>query len=73
MGTYEQSADADLAERFAPLAQALTEHEQTILDELNGAQGNPVDTGGYYFADRSVLDEAMRPSPTFNRIIDEAR
>ena len=69
----EQSADADLAERFAPLAQALTEHEQTILDELNGAQGNPVDTGGYYFADRSVLDEAMRPSPTFNRIIDEAR
>jgi isocitrate dehydrogenase len=69
----EQTADADLAERFAPLAQALAENEQTILDELNGAQGDPVDTGGYYFADRSVLDEAMRPSPTFNRIIDEAR
>ncbi|MCO8126567.1 NADP-dependent isocitrate dehydrogenase [Acidimicrobiia bacterium EGI L10123] len=69
----EQTADADLAERFAPLAQALAEHEQTILDELNGAQGSPVDTGGYYFADRSVLDEAMRPSPTLNRIIDEAR
>ena len=69
----EQTADADLAARFAPLAQALAEHEQTILDELNGAQGSPVDTGGYYFADRAVLDEAMRPSPTFNRIIDEAR
>ena len=41
--------------------------------ELNGAQGSPVDTGGYYFADRSVLDQAMRPSPTFNRIIDDAR
>jgi isocitrate dehydrogenase len=69
----EQTADADLAARFAPLAQALAENEQTILDELNGAQGRPVDTGGYYFADRSVLDEAMRPSPTFNRIIDQAR
>ena len=69
----EQSTDADLAARFAPLAQALAEHEQTILDELNGAQGSPVDTGGYYFADRAVLDEAMRPSPTLNRLIDEAR
>ncbi len=69
----EQTADPDLAERFAPLAQALSEQEQTILDELNGAQGHPVDTGGYYFADRSRLDEAMRPSATFNRIIDAAR
>jgi isocitrate dehydrogenase len=69
----EQTADPDLAERFAPLAQALSEQEQTILDELNGAQGHPVDTGGYYFADRSRLDDAMRPSATFNRIIDQAR
>ncbi len=69
----EQTADADLAERFAPLAQALADEEQTILDELNGAQGSPVDTGGYYFADRDRLDEAMRPSATFNRIIDAAR
>jgi len=69
----EQTADADLAERFAPLAQALAEEERTIVDELNGAQGGPVDTGGYYFADRAVLDEAMRPSPTFNRLIDAAR
>jgi isocitrate dehydrogenase len=69
----EQTADPDLAERFAPLAQALSENEQTILDELNGVQGHPVDTGGYYFADRSRLDEAMRPSATFNRIIDQAR
>jgi isocitrate dehydrogenase len=69
----EQTADADLAARFAPLAEALAENEQTILDELNGAQGVAVDTGGYYFADRSRLDEAMRPSATFNRIIDTAR
>ena len=69
----EQTADAELADRFGPLAQALAEDEQTILDELNGAQGVPVDIGGYYFADRSRLDEAMRPSPTFNRLIDGAR
>jgi isocitrate dehydrogenase len=69
----EQAADAELAARFAPLAEALAQNETAILDELNGAQGDPVDTGGYYFADRSRLDEAMRPSATFNQLLDASR
>ena len=69
----EQTADAALAEHFAPLAQLLAEQEQTIVDELNSVQGQPVDIGGYYFADRARLDEAMRPSATFNAALDTAR
>jgi isocitrate dehydrogenase len=69
----EQSADPELTERFAPLAQALSEQEQAIVDELNGAQGQAVDMGGYYFADRARLDELMRPSSTLNATLDSAR
>jgi len=61
-----QDEDAGLKAKFAPLAKALAENEQKIVGELNGAQGKPVDIGGYY---RPALDKvaaAMRPSATFN-------
>jgi isocitrate dehydrogenase len=61
-----QNADADLKATFTPLAEALTRDEAKILAELNGAQGQPVDIGGYYKPDLTKLAAAMRPSPTFN-------
>ncbi len=64
-----QDADADLKAKFTPLAQALTEQEQTIVQELNAAQGSPVDMGGYYQPDTAKLDAAMRPSATFNKAL----
>ncbi len=54
----------------ADLAATLTEHEEQILSELNGVQGESVDLGGYYFVDRDKADEVMRPSQTFNEAID---
>ncbi len=65
-----QSADSELAERFAPVAQALRDGESTINDELIGAQGQPVDLGGYYRPDPAKVAAAMRPSATLNGIID---
>ena len=65
-----QTADAELAAIFAPVAQALTENEEKIVAELNGVQGSPVDIGGYYHPDLEKVAEVMRPSETFNRIID---
>ncbi len=59
----------DLADTFAPLAQRLAEQEQTIVDELNAVQGQPVDLDGYYFWDRARADAAMRPSATFNEAL----
>ena len=65
-----QDADKDLQARFAPVAQRLTDTEQTIVDELIGAQGQPADPGGYYRPDRELLAKIMRPSATLNAVID---
>ncbi len=68
----EQSEDAALKERFAPLAKALNENHDKILSELVEIQGQPVDMGGYYHPDAAKLDEAMRPSATLNAILESA-
>ena len=65
-----QTTDADLAAKFAPLAEALAANEDTIVTELNDAQDQPMDIGGYFFPDEDLARAAMRPSPTLNGIID---
>lgn len=62
----EQTKDADLKERFTELAKVLTENETKIVDELNGAQGEPMNVGGYYRPDHQKASDAMRPSATLN-------
>ncbi|GAB5560009.1 MAG: NADP-dependent isocitrate dehydrogenase [Synoicihabitans sp.] len=66
----KQTEDADLQSQFANVAQKLSESEATIVAELNGVQGNPVDVGGYYQPDEPRATAAMRPSAAFNAIID---
>jgi isocitrate dehydrogenase len=65
-----QTADPELAALFAPVADALSSNEATIVAELDGVQGEPVDIGGYYFPDPAKVSAAMRPSRTLNGIID---
>jgi len=65
-----QSDDKELAERFASVAKALADNEAKIVEELNAAQGSPVDTGGYFKPDFAKTSKAMRPSATLNAIID---
>ncbi len=65
----EQSKDQELQVRFRDIADQLAEKESTIVDELNAAQGQSVDIGGYYHPDPAKVDEAMRPSATFNVIL----
>ncbi|MCS3747704.1 isocitrate dehydrogenase [Xanthomonas arboricola] len=64
-----QTEDTALQAKFAPLAKALTENEAAIVAELNGAQGKPVEIGGYYHPDLAKVSEAMRPSKTFNDVL----
>lgn len=66
----EQTADADLAAEFAPIAKQLEEKEAQIVAELNGAQGKPADLGGYYAPEFAKASQLMRPSETFNAVID---
>jgi isocitrate dehydrogenase len=67
-----QSNDAELQKVFTPVAAELTACETQIVDELAAVQGRPVDLGGYYHPDDTKATAALRPSATFNRIIDAA-
>jgi len=68
----EQSADAELQAYFTPLAQALADKEETIVEELNSVQGQSVDIGGYFMADKEKTKAVMRPSATFNAVLAAA-
>jgi isocitrate dehydrogenase len=65
-----QTEDKGLRERFTTLAQVLADSEEKIIGELDAAQGHPVDLGGYYHPDPEKLSQAMRPSATFNGLLD---
>jgi len=65
-----QNKDISLQARFAKVAKELEENEARIVEELLTAQGEPVDIGGYYLPDPEKAVKAMRPSATFNAIID---
>ena len=65
-----QRENTGLAVAFAPVATALAEAEETITSELLAVQGSPVDIGGHYLPDETLASAVMRPSPTFNAIID---
>jgi isocitrate dehydrogenase len=65
-----QTKDAELQARFAKVAKAMRENEAKINAELIGAQGKPMDIGGYYLPEFAKASAAMRPSATLNAIID---
>ena len=68
-----QTEDAELKAHFAPLAKALAENEQKIVEELKAVQGKAVDIGGYYYPDPAKTEAVMRPSATLNAIVEAAR
>jgi isocitrate dehydrogenase len=68
----KQAKDAALAAHFAPIAAEMTSGEAKIVGELNGAQGKPIDIGGYYHPCEKKTATAMRPSTTLNAIVANA-
>ncbi|MFC1706227.1 NADP-dependent isocitrate dehydrogenase [Planctomycetota bacterium] len=65
-----QDKDAAVKARFTKVAADLEASEAKITEELLAAQGEPVDLGGYYLPDLATAEKVMRPSATFNAIID---
>ena len=65
-----QNDDAELKRIFTPVAAELSQNEDKIVAELLDVQGKPADIGGYYHPDDAKAAAAMRPSATFNCIID---
>ena len=66
----KQTQDSELQARFATVSQELAGNEEKIVQELNDAQGQPVDIGGYYHPNDEMVSKAMRPSATLNAILD---
>jgi isocitrate dehydrogenase len=66
-----QNKDADLKKRFTSIAKTLEEKLDTIFKELNSSKGQAKDIGGYYRPDPKKVDAAMRPSTTFNEILNQ--
>jgi isocitrate dehydrogenase len=65
-----QDKNRELQAKFGKLAQQLSEHETAILAELNGAQGDSIDLGGYYHPNQAKATQAMRASGIFNEAIE---
>jgi len=65
-----QTADAELKAKFAPVAEALAKNEAKIVEELNTLQGVSMDIEGYYSPSAAKATESMRPSATLNAIVD---
>jgi isocitrate dehydrogenase len=65
-----QTKDLDLKHEFANVFKELQAHEAKIVDELNSVQGQSMDIGGYYQPNETATFAAMRPSDTFNKILN---
>lgn len=70
MCLYWAEAMAKVDPEFKDLATKLKDNRQKIVEELKMCQGKPVDLGGYYKVDPRKAENAMRPSPTFNKILE---
>lgn len=68
-----QSDDLDLKEVFSPVAASLIQNEEKIMNEFKAASGKPINIGGYYKPDFELTSKAMRPSETFNSIVDSIK
>ncbi|MGD8307723.1 MAG: NADP-dependent isocitrate dehydrogenase, partial [Ignavibacteria bacterium] len=67
----EQNEDGDMKTRFSKMYKELEANEKKITDDMISVQGKPVDIGGYYVPVDKMATEVMRPSSTFNKIVDE--
>ncbi len=65
-----QNDDQELKDKFSSVAKQLEANADKIFDELNAAKGKAMDIGGYYHPDPARVKTAMRPSATFNGILD---
>ncbi|SFZ94612.1 isocitrate dehydrogenase [Flaviramulus basaltis] len=65
-----QNKDEALKKEFTSIAKKLADNESTIIKELNDIQGNPVSIGGYYEPNEALINQVMRPSKTFNSILE---
>lgn len=65
-----QNKNINLKNRFTSIAKELISNEDKIVNELNSAQGSPLHIGGYYYPNEALTSKEMRPSKTFNALLN---
>jgi isocitrate dehydrogenase len=65
-----KSSENELSAAFSGLAKELNAKEATIVEELNNAQGDKVNIGGYYFPNSDLTTKVMRPSNSLNETLE---
>lgn len=65
-----QNKNETLKKRFTNIAKELASNEEKIVNELNSAQGSPLNIGGYYKSDEVLTAKEMRPSETLNKVLN---
>ena len=66
-----QNKDTNLQDFFKGIAEEFNANESRIHQEYLEAQGGKVDLGGYYKFDNAKCNAIMRPSVTFNAILEK--
>ncbi|MEJ6754891.1 MAG: NADP-dependent isocitrate dehydrogenase [Flavobacteriales bacterium] len=66
-----QDQDKELSNIFKKLYANFNSKEDLIIEELINAQGLKQDLDGYYLLDKDLVNRAMCPSVTLNKIIKE--
>jgi len=65
-----QNENMDLKEEFEKIYDQLSKKENLIIDEINSTQGIKVNLEGYFNLKDEITEQIMRPSKSFNEIID---
>ncbi|MBK8946738.1 MAG: NADP-dependent isocitrate dehydrogenase [Ignavibacteriae bacterium] len=66
----QQNSDLEIKQKFEKISKDLFENEIKIVEELISVQGKAANIGGYYLPDEKLTMNVMRPSKTYNSIID---
>ncbi len=67
----KQNKNTELKAIFSPIYDSLLQNETKIIRELNEAQGKKINLQGYYKVNDDLLAKTMRPSKTFNTILEK--
>ena len=66
----KQEDNIELKDEFDKVYSKLLNNESQIINEIDAGQGSKVNLGGYYNTNDIVTKQIMRPSKSFNEIID---
>ena len=66
----KQNENIELKDEFEMVYNLLSKNENQIINEIDSTQGVKVNLEGYYNTNNDITEKIMRPSHSFNEIID---